>query len=116
METLKRIVIILALGVVSTFSGMPALKSAKVTIDPYLVPSGGSNAVIAIYKSTYLGTGLQGPVYTPFKPTAYFPASRTNFSLPVLVGYTYQFYATAQVQPYGEAVPSNIVTYTATAP
>lgn len=111
METLKRIVIILALGVVSTFSGMPALKSAKVSLDPYVVPVGGSNAVIVIYKATSLGS-----VYSPFKPAAYFPASRTNFSLPVLVGYTYQFYATAQVQPYGEAVPSNIVTYTATAP
>jgi hypothetical protein len=60
------------------------------------------------YKSTSLGT-----VWTPFKPTAVFPATRTNFFVQVLPG-TYRFYLTITLQPsiYGESAPSIVVTNT----
>lgn len=72
-----------------------------ITIDPYVVWPGGSNAVITVYKSTWLGT-----VGTPFKPTAVFPATRTNQNITVVSGQTYMFYSTATVQPWGESDPS----------
>lgn len=86
-------------------AGMPQPKTRHVTWDLYPpLPPGCSNAVIVIYKSTSLGS-----VFTPYKPTAYCPASRTNINITVLPG-LYHFYATAQVQPLGESNPSNIVT------
>lgn len=72
---------------------------------PYKVPWGCSNAVIVIYKATSLGT-----VFTPSKPTAYFPASRTNGIITVLAGQTYRFHLTAQADPLGESDPSETVT------
>ena len=81
-----------------------------VTIEPYVIPIGGSNSVITIYKSTSFGT-----VSSPWKKTAIFPATRTNTSITVLPG-KYYFYATASVMPWGESPPSNICTNTVTAP
>jgi hypothetical protein len=88
----------------TALAGQPPLKVLKVSIDQYQIPYGGSNAVITVYKSTSLGT-----VATPFKPTAIFPATRTNTTITVIPG-LYYFYATASVQPYGESPPSNTVT------
>ena len=86
------------------WAGQPKLVILKASIAPYLIPAAGSNAVITIYKSTWLGT-----VATPFKPTAIFPATRTNTTISVLPG-LYYFRATATIQPFGESPPSNTVT------
>jgi hypothetical protein len=104
MKPALLIAIALLAAVLTADAGMPQLKSRKVTWDAYAVPMGGSNAVVVIYKSTSLGT-----VWTPFKPTAYTPANRTNVTISVLPG-LYRFYGTAQVQPYGESEASNTVT------
>lgn len=88
----------------SCLAGQPSLKSLKLGWDAYTVPTGSSNAVIVVYKSTSLGT-----VFTPFKPTAIFPASRTNGTISVLPG-LYHFYITSQMQPFGESNPSNTIT------
>lgn len=85
-------------------AGQPQPHLLSVSIDPYPIPVGGSNAVITVYKSVWLGT-----VATPWKPTAIFPATRTNTVITVLPG-TYFFRATATVQPYGESAPSLTVT------
>lgn len=92
----------------------PKLKTLRATIDPYPLSQypQGSNAVIVIYKSTSLGT-----TWTPFKPTAIFPAGRTSQSIQVVAPATYRFYATCRMQPYGESDPSspivtNVVTLT----
>lgn len=100
---MKTLVLLLA-GCLTLHAGMPQLKSLRASWDPYVVMPGGSNSVIVLYKSVSLGT-----VWTPFKPTAYTPATRTNVNFSVLPG-TYRFYATAQVQPFGESEPSNTVT------
>lgn len=85
----------------------PAPVVLTVTIDPYVVWPGGSNAVITVYKSTSLGS-----VSTPFKPTTVFPATRTNQNITVVSGQTYYFRCTATVQPWGESDPSMTVTNT----
>ena len=87
-------------------AAQPFLIPLRGSLDQYplsLYPE-GSNAVLTVYKSTSLGT-----VWTPFKPTAIVPATRTNFTVYVLPG-TYRFYVTATVQPLGESDPSNVVT------
>lgn len=88
----------------SALAGMPQPKTLKLAWDQYSIAVGGSNAVITVYKATSLGT-----VYTPFKPTAIVPATRTNVTLTLLPG-TYKFYTTATVQPFGESDPSNTIT------
>jgi hypothetical protein len=106
-----RIVIALAIVVcaLEAAAQMPHLVTLQCTIDPYPVADypGGSNAVITLYKSTSLGT-----TWTPFKPTAYFPATRASQYIKVVSPNTFQFYATATLQPYGESAPSNYVTNT----
>jgi hypothetical protein len=89
----------------SALAAQPRLVTLKATIDPYAIPPGGSNSVVTIYKSTSLGT-----VWSPPKPTAIFPATRTNQSFAVVVPNKFRFYSTATVQPYGESDPSNTVT------
>ena len=107
----KPLVLILAvLAMLSALAGQPQLHSVKLAWDPYVVPAGCSNGVIAVYKSTSLGT-----VYTPYKTTAYFPANRTNGTISMLPG-TYRLYLTAQVQPLGESDPSNVITNTVNNP
>lgn len=85
-------------------AGMPQPRALRATWDPCQIPSGSSNAVVTVYRSTSLGT-----VWTPFKPSAITPAARTNTTLTVIPG-TYRFYATLSAQPYGESNPSNCVT------
>ena len=96
--------LVLLLTVLSTWAGMPQLKSLRATWAPYDPPPYCSNVVIVIYKSTSLGT-----VWSPFKPAAITPANRTNTSISVLPG-TYRFYSTAKGQPLPESRPSNTVT------
>lgn len=96
---------LLLLGIGLAHAGTGRLIPLRVSWAMYPVYPGGSNAVIVLYKSTSLGT-----VFTPFKPTAYFPATRTNGMTSVLAGQTYRFRATAQVAPFGESAPSEIVT------
>lgn len=86
-------------------SGMPQARALRASWDQCSIPFGGSNAVVTIYKSTSLGS-----VWTPFKPTAITPASRTNTTVTVVSGSTYRFYATLTAQPFGESNPSNTVT------
>ena len=76
-----------------------------VTIDPYPIWPGGSNAVITVYKSTWLGA-----TNTPWKPTTIFPATRTNAYITVVGGQTYFFRSTGTVQPWGESDPSTTST------
>jgi hypothetical protein len=94
-------------------AAQPKLTTLKASISQYPLANypGGSNAVITIYKSTKLGT-----VWSPFKPTSIFPASRTNTFIQVIAPNTYRFYATASMQPFGESVPSGIVTNVVTVP
>jgi hypothetical protein len=94
-------------------AAQPKLKTLQASIALYPVGNypQGSNGVITIYKSTSLGT-----VWTPFKPAAIFPASRTNTFLQVIAPNKYRFYATASMQPLGESPPSLIVTNIVTAP
>jgi len=89
------------------FAAQPQLHTMQATMDPYPLANypTGSNAVITIYKSTSLGT-----TWTPFKPTAVFPATRTNTFFQVVAPNTFQFYATVTIQPFGESDPSNTVT------
>jgi hypothetical protein len=84
---------------------MPHLQVLHCSIDPYVPQPGTSNNVIVLYKSTSLGT-----VFTPFKPTLYFSASRSNATFTVLTGNLYHFRATTQGQPLPESDPSNTVT------
>ena len=93
-------------------AAMPKLQTLQMTVDPYPLTnySGGSNGVITLYKSTSLGT-----TWTPFKPTAIMPATRTNQYFQVVAPNTFQFYATVTLQPYGESDPSNTVTNTVSA-
>jgi hypothetical protein len=102
---LALLLLIAALVCASIHGGQPQLKPLRVSWDPYVVPHGVSNAVVVLYKATFLAPG----VFTPPKPTAYFPASRTNGVISVLPG-IYHFYATVQAQPLPESLPSNIVT------
>lgn len=95
-------VLMLAASVV--FAATPRLKTLKVSWAPYTVPFGCSNAVIVIYKSTSLGA-----VWSPPKPAAYTPATRTNLTLSVLAPGRYRFFATAQGKPLPESLPSNTV-------
>lgn len=109
---MKRLVILALLFLdllfaLSAFAGMPQLKSAKLVFAPYPVPFGYSNVVCVVYKSTSLGT-----VYSPFKPAAYFPATRNSVTIPILPG-SYKFRATIQAQPAGESAPSNTLSYIA---
>jgi hypothetical protein len=99
-----KIALLFCLLSLSSLGGQPQPKNVKLGWDPYTYPAGGSNAVIVVYKSTSLGT-----IFTPFKPTAYWPASRTNGTVSVLPG-LYRFFITATVQPFGESDPSNTVT------
>lgn len=86
-------------------AGQPQLKPLRVEIGvPSVFPVGASNCVYVVYKATSLGT-----VFTPFKPTAIFPATRTNTTILVLPG-LYHFYATAQCSGYPESDPSNYCT------
>ncbi len=90
-------------------AGQPQLKTLRGSLDQYPLTNyvGSSNGVMTCYKSTSLGT-----VWTPFKPTAVFPATRTNFFVQVLPG-NYRFYLTITLQPFtrfGESDPSNTVT------
>ncbi len=89
----------------AVLAGMPQPRSLTVQINPYVVQPFTSNAVIVVYKSTSLGM-----VFTPPKPTSYFPATRTNTHISVVSGQLYHFYTTAQVQPLGESPPSNTTT------
>lgn len=97
-------VLILAAGALVVNAGQPQLHALKVTWDSYNIGPGYSNGVVVLYKSTSLGT-----VFTPYKPTAYWPSTRTNGTISVLPG-TYHFYATTQAQPKSESVPSNYCT------
>jgi hypothetical protein len=94
-------------------AAQPKLTTLRASIAPYPVSlyPGASDGVITIYKSTSLGT-----VWTPFKPAAIFPASRTNTFLQVIAPNKYRFYATASLRPLGESPPSAIVTNIVTAP
>lgn len=85
-------------------AGQPQLKPLKATWVKYQAPPNASNVVIVIYKSTSLGT-----VWSPFKPTAITPASRTNMNFSALPG-LYRFYITAQASNYPESDAGNIVT------
>lgn len=96
---------ILAASCLSLCAGQPQLRSLTASWPPYTIPSGCSNAVVVWYKSTSLGT-----VFTPFKPCAYFPATRTNGHFAVLSGQLYHFYATVQGKPLLESDPSNVCT------
>jgi hypothetical protein len=92
----------------SVHAVQPKFVTLRAAIDPYPLDQypQGSNAVIVIYKSTSLGT-----TWTPFKPTAIFPAGRSNQTIQVLAPATYRFYATCRMQPYGESIDtSNVVT------
>lgn len=100
-----KILAVLIATVAMVHAGQPQLHPLKVLWDPYVVPPGASNAVVVLYKATFLAPG----VFTPPKPTAYFPASRTNGSISVLPG-IYHFYATVQAQPLPESFPSNLCT------
>ena len=100
---MKCALLILLLSCSALWAQMPHLQTLRVSWDAYAVPAGVSNVVVVIYKSTSLGT-----VFTPFKPTAYAPASRTNTTISVLPG-TYHFYATAQGS-LPESPPSNLST------
>lgn len=91
------------------FAGTPKPQTVKLMIDAYQVDPGGSNAVITLYKCTWLGT-----IRSPWKKTAIFPATRSSVSIPLLPG-IYYFYATSTVAPFGESLPSNTVTNTITA-
>lgn len=102
---MKAIAILYALCLTAS-AAMPQLKTLKVGWNPYTMPPGTSNGVLVLWKQTSLGT-----VFSPWKPTAYFPLSRTNGAIAVLPG-TYHFYATAQGQPLPESDPSNVVTNT----
>jgi len=86
-------------------SATPTFKALTVGINPYTVPTGGSNAVICVYKSTSLVK-----TNSPWKPTAYFPAGRTSTVIQVVAPGTYYFRVTAIVQPMGESTPSDTVT------
>ena len=94
----------LVLFAVSCFAQQPKLQTLQATIGPYPLTNypGGSNGVITIYKSTSLGT-----VWSPFKPTAIFPITRTNTFFQVVAPNTFQFYATATLQPWGQSSPSS---------
>lgn len=92
-------------SLVAASAAQPRLKTLKVSWAPYAVPQGCSNVVICLYKSTSLGT-----IWSPPKPTAYWPASRTNGVVAVLAPGTYKFFATAQGHPLPESGPSNTVT------
>lgn len=104
---MKAIIVLLLAGFVAAHAGTPQLKAYRVSgWYPYSSGViGGSNEVIVVYKSTYLGTGMSGEVWTPFKRTVITPASRTSAAISLLPG-SYKFYATALVQPYGESDPS----------
>lgn len=93
----------LLLTVLAVTAAQPQLKTMQVTCDPYPLTNypGGSNAVITVYQSQSLGT-----VWTPFKPTTFFPATRTNQFFQVVAPNTFRFYATVTIQPYGESDPS----------
>lgn len=103
---MKPLIALLALSALTAFAAQPFLHTLRGSLAPYPLSDypGASNSVITVYKSTSLGT-----VWTPFKPTAVFPATRTNFFVQVLPG-TYRFYLTATLQPYGESDPSEVVT------
>lgn len=100
-----------ALTLVLVLAGVAAhaqdLRTAtlRVTIAPYLIPTNGSDAVVTVYKSTWLGK-----TNTPWKKTAIFPASRTNAFIQVVAPGNYFFRTTATVAPYGESLPSNTTT------
>lgn len=96
---------ILAALSLTASAAQPRLKTLKVSWAPYTAPAGASNVVIVLYKSTSLGT-----VWSPPKPTAYWPASRTNGVVAVIAPGTYKFFATAQGHPLPESGPSNTVT------
>jgi hypothetical protein len=106
-------ILVLAAAVLKVAAAQPTLKTLKASIALYPVNlyPGASNGVITIYKSTSLGT-----VWTPFKPAAIFPASRTNTFLQVVAPNKYRFYATASMQPLGESPPSLIVTNVVSSP
>lgn len=110
-----KLVLLVALAAVApgALAAQPKLKTLQASIAPYPVSSypQGSNGVITIYKSTSLGTA-----WTPFKPAAIFPASRTNTFLQVIAPAKYRFYATASLQPLGESPPSLIVTNVVSSP
>lgn len=91
----------------AAFAAQPQLRTLQVSLDQYPLTQypGGSNAVLIVYKSTSLGT-----VWTPFKPTSIFPATRTNQLIQVVAPNTFRFYLTVVIQPYGESGPSNTVT------
>lgn len=82
----------------------PVLKPFNAIIDRYPLTNypGGSNAIIILYKSTRLGT-----VWSPWKPTSVFPATRTNQFIQVVSGNTYRFYCVCSIEPYGVSLPSN---------
>lgn len=103
---MKCLVILALLCASSAFAGMPQLKSLKATWAPYAVPFGCSNAVVVLEKQTSLGS-----VFSPWKPTAYTPATRTNITFPVLPG-LYHFRLRVQAQPLGQSDSSNVVTNT----
>jgi len=86
-------------------AGMPQPKTLRVSWAPYTVPPFCSNGVVVIYKSTSLGS-----VFTPYKPTAFVPASRTNQVITVLGGQLYHFVVTGITQPLPESPPSNVST------
>lgn len=104
LQKMKTITLCFLLVCGSAFAAQPQLKPLRASWGEYVPPPGASNVVIVVYKSTSLGT-----VWTPFKPAAVVPATRTNVNFSVLAG-TYRFYATVQAQPFGESDPSNVVT------
>lgn len=99
-----RLLLAILFACLSVSAATPRLKTLKVSWAPYTIPAGASNVVIVLYKSTSLGT-----VWTPYKPTAYYPATRTNGSFSVLAPGKYRFFATAQGKPLPESAPSNTV-------
>lgn len=99
-----RLLLAILFACLSVSAATPRLKTLKVSWAPYTIPAGASNVVICVWKSTSLGT-----TWTPFKPTAYTPATRTNLTLSVLAPGKYRFFATAQGKPLPESAPSNIV-------
>lgn len=107
MKHLALIAVALVALSLAAHTAQPHLAVLRATIGPYPLASypQGSNAVITVYKSTSLGT-----TWTPFKPTAVFPATRTNQSLVVVAPNTFRFYCAATIQPYGEGNPSTTVT------
>lgn len=100
-----KVLLALLASVLLASAGQPQLRPLRVEISvPSVFPTGASNCVYVVYKATSLGIP-----FTPFKPTAIFPATRTNTTILVLPG-TYHFYATAQCSGYPESGPSNYCT------